>query len=138
QPISSDITPSSAGPVLFISHPQSITLSGDTGVGGTLPNATIQLMVGYPGTQHLYVQATHSGFALQGVSASELNPQNSVMSSGTVTINTYSAAVMGAGVYTDTLSISVCKDVACNEQIEGSPYVIPITYTVTGNVTPIA
>jgi hypothetical protein len=42
-------------------------------------------------------------------------------------------AQMGAGTYTDTITIKVCSDTACQKQISGSPQTISVTYRVTGN-----
>lgn len=42
-------------------------------------------------------------------------------------------AQMGAGTYTDTITIEVCSDSACQKQISGSPQTVNVTYTVTGN-----
>jgi hypothetical protein len=39
---------------------------------------------------------------------------------------------MGAGEYTGTVTVSVCRDEACSKHITNSPAVIPVTLTVTG------
>jgi hypothetical protein len=44
------------------------------------------------------------------------------------------AAQLGAGTYTDTISVSVCADAMCTQPLRGSPLSIPVTYTVTGSV----
>lgn len=44
-------------------------------------------------------------------------------------------ATLGAGTYSDTLTITACYDNACANPVPGSPLKIPVTYTVTGNAT---
>jgi hypothetical protein len=46
------------------------------------------------------------------------------------------AAQLGAGTYTDTISVSVCADALCTQPLPGSPLSIPVTYSVTGSVIP--
>jgi hypothetical protein len=43
---------------------------------------------------------------------------------------------MGAGTYTDTITITVCNDAKCASPVSGSPAKILITYIVTGNPVP--
>jgi hypothetical protein len=45
-------------------------------------------------------------------------------------------AEMGAGTYTDTITITVCNDAKCASPVTGSPAKILITYIVTGNPIP--
>jgi len=47
-------------------------------------------------------------------------------------------AIMGAGVYHDSLTLHVCQDSACTKELTGSPLVVPVTYTITGNTIPNA
>jgi hypothetical protein len=44
------------------------------------------------------------------------------------------AAQLGAGTYTDSISVSVCADAQCSEPLPGSPLTIPVTYSVTGSI----
>jgi hypothetical protein len=44
------------------------------------------------------------------------------------------AAQLGAGTYTDNISVSVCADALCSEPLPGSPLTIPVTYSVTGSI----
>jgi hypothetical protein len=60
--------------------------------------------------------------------------------SGTLSIHGITFAnpsLLGAGVYQDAITLKVCSDAACTQQISGSPLTIPVTYTVTGAPTPI-
>src|SRR6185437_1964602 len=60
--------------------------------------------------------------------------------SGNLTIHGITFAnpsLLGAGVYHDSITLKVCSDAACTQQISGSPLTIPITYTVTGAPTPM-
>jgi hypothetical protein len=44
------------------------------------------------------------------------------------------AAQLGAGTYTDAISISVCFDAQCAQPLPGSPLTLPVTYNVTGSL----
>jgi hypothetical protein len=39
---------------------------------------------------------------------------------------------LGPGVYKDEITLSVCEDQACQRPVSGSPWVVPVTYTVEG------
>jgi hypothetical protein len=52
---------------------------------------------------------------------------------GTLTVNLKSPSNIGPGVYLDTITISVCYDAACTKEALGSPWVLPVTYTVTAS-----
>jgi hypothetical protein len=47
-------------------------------------------------------------------------------------------SILGAGTYSDTITVKVCSDAQCSKPIAGSPQSIAIDYTVTGNTTPTA
>jgi hypothetical protein len=50
---------------------------------------------------------------------------------GTLTVNLKDPNVLGPGVYSDVITISVCYDQACTKQAAGSPWTLPVNYTVT-------
>jgi hypothetical protein len=52
---------------------------------------------------------------------------------GTLTVNLKSPSNIGPGVYSDTITISVCYDATCTKEALGSPWVLPVTYTVTAS-----
>jgi hypothetical protein len=43
------------------------------------------------------------------------------------------AATLGAGTYTDTISVSVCLDAQCLQPLPGSPQQVAVNYVVAGN-----
>jgi hypothetical protein len=47
-------------------------------------------------------------------------------------VNLLNAAQMGAGTYTDTISLTICTDPQCAHPI-GNPQIVGVTYVVTGN-----
>ena len=51
-------------------------------------------------------------------------------------VNLLAASVLGAGTYTDTITINVCADYQCTKPVAGSPQSIAVNYTVTGNPIP--
>lgn len=51
-------------------------------------------------------------------------------------VNMLSPAELGAGTYTDTITISACYDSACARPVAGSPQQVLVTYVITGNAIP--
>jgi len=52
---------------------------------------------------------------------------------GTLTVNMKSPADLGPGVYKDVITLSICYDSACTKPAAGTPFQIPITFTVTAS-----
>jgi hypothetical protein len=52
---------------------------------------------------------------------------------GILTVNLAPPAQLGPGTYQDTITLSVCYDTACKKPAVGSPWLIPVTYTVTAS-----
>jgi hypothetical protein len=50
---------------------------------------------------------------------------------GTLTVNMKTPAALGPGVYNDVITLSICYDTGCTKPAQGSPFTIPVTYTVT-------
>jgi hypothetical protein len=51
-------------------------------------------------------------------------------------VNFMTASLLGAGTYTDTITVKVCTDSQCAKPVAGSPQSIAVQYTVTGNPIP--
>ena len=51
-------------------------------------------------------------------------------------VNFLGASMLGAGTYTDTITVNVCTDSQCTKPVAGSPQSITVNYTVTGNPIP--
>jgi hypothetical protein len=56
--------------------------------------------------------------------------------SGRVSIRFRFPETLGPGVHRDTVTLKVCYDPACTQQVRGSPKVIPVSLTVTGGTAP--
>jgi hypothetical protein len=52
---------------------------------------------------------------------------------GVLTVNMKAPATLGPGVYSDLITLSICYDSACTKPAVGTPYEIPVTYTVTAS-----
>ncbi|HEV2269795.1 MAG TPA: hypothetical protein VGR92_10065 [Steroidobacteraceae bacterium] len=52
---------------------------------------------------------------------------------GVLTVNMRTPASLGPGIYSDAITLSICYDQGCSKQAVGSPYIIPVTYTVTAS-----
>jgi hypothetical protein len=52
---------------------------------------------------------------------------------GTLTVELKSPASLGPGIFADVITLSICYDRACTKAAVGSPYSIPVSYTVTAS-----
>ena len=52
---------------------------------------------------------------------------------GVLTVNMKSPASLGPGIYSDLITLSICYDSACTKPAAGTPFKIPVTYTVTAS-----
>jgi hypothetical protein len=53
--------------------------------------------------------------------------------SGKLSVNLALPATLGPGVYHDNITLEVCYDSACAKEANGSPWKIPLVYTVTAS-----
>lgn len=53
-----------------------------------------------------------------------------------IQVNMLLPAELGAGTYTDTITIAACYDSACAHPVAGSPQQVLVTYVITGNAIP--
>lgn len=81
-----------------------------------------------PYTTYLFGQSKADGVVASG---SWQVSQQGTGATGTLTIDLKSPATLGPGVYSDSVKISVCYDQACTKEALGSPWVLPVSYTVT-------
>jgi hypothetical protein len=82
-----------------------------------------------PYTTYLLGQSNANGVVASGSWAISENGTPT----GTLTVNLKSPSSIGPGVYSDTILISVCYDSACAKEAQGSPWTLPVTYTVTAS-----
>lgn len=52
---------------------------------------------------------------------------------GVLTVNMKTPASLGPGFYNDVITLSICYDQGCTREAVGSPYTIPVTYTITAS-----
>ena len=148
------IPPSSTGSVL------SLTAQADTSQGGgAITNNPFTFAVIHPDVHNYFFSVTYGGSAVNRINMSfdsiTFNTSNPASATpnviappigGTTTgqmaggsfvsvdsIYYNNAASQGAGTYSDIITIKVCYDAPCSQQVPGSPVTIPVTYTVTGN-----
>jgi hypothetical protein len=112
----------------FTVSPTSITVQATTVDGAPTASATITVQVTQApgGTANVYAvgDTTHAGVDSIGVSSSAAN-------TGLLQIQFKSPAALGAGTYTDTITLRMCFDTACNNPLTGGPATITTHYTVT-------
>lgn len=98
------------------------------------PGLQVNLSVANPPTGGtLYSATTFGGTAVS--SASIIWSPNLVngAQSGALELMLYLPAFIGSGTFHDTVTVAVCTDSKCAQQIAGSPVSVAVTYTVTGN-----
>ncbi len=81
-----------------------------TGVGANLPT----------------VSPAYSSFFVQSVTSSSLSATEME-----VAINLRPGSSMTIGTHTDNVTVRLCYDVYCQREVDGSPFIIGVTYTVT-------
>ena len=104
--------------------------SPDTASSATLAISVAAINGLPPYTTYLIGESKANGVVASGSWAVSENGTPT----GTLTVNLKSPASLGPGVYSDTITISVCYDAACTKEALGSPWVLPVTYTVTASV----
>jgi hypothetical protein len=77
---------------------------------------------------YLFVRQS-SGGIIQGINFDNVSDSDSYVQT-TVTLNLTSPAELGPGIYNDNLTVLVCYDPACAQQAVGSPWMIPLSYSV--------
>jgi hypothetical protein len=100
---------------------------------GTAPNSQIHFTINDPSGAAIYFTYGDQRTAIADISASS---PNSAIGQGALTLSfaLYQPAVMGSGTFKDQIEVQFCLDQQCTSQISGSPIVVSVSYTVTGNV----
>lgn len=119
---------SSPEPVSISVSQQSIAVATTT--YGTAPSTGVTVSVDHVPSSGLYIQGSYTVHGIDSVSSS-------IMGSSEFLYITFRApATLGVGVYTDTITIQVCRDQQCTQQVTNSPQQIAVTYTVTTGTLP--
>jgi hypothetical protein len=105
----------------------SVSETGTT-TNDVAPIATIQVSFSSVPAAAPYFKATFTGTAVAGYGAS-----SDTTSGVTLLVALWQPASLGAGTYTDTLTVSICVDSACATQYPGSPAKVAVKYVVTGS-----
>lgn len=81
-----------------------------------------------PYNTHLMSQSEANGVVANG--SWQVNA-NGAGATGTLTVNLKSPSSLGPGAYSDSIKLSICYDQACTKPAIGSPWTLPVSYTVT-------
>lgn len=108
--------------------PGSVTLNADT--RDNAPRASLVARLSGDLDRDVQPYIEHTANAITGVGFIE----NTDDQSGTVHINFAVPETLGPGTYRDTVTLKLCYDPACTEQVIGSPRQISVNLTVTGGV----
>ena len=115
---------------IYVVTPSSLTVeSPDTATSATaaISVAAIDGLPPYP--TYLIGESKANGVVANGSWSANQNGTPT----GTLTVNLKGPSSMGPGVYSDTILISVCYDLACTKPATGSPWTLPVAYTVTAS-----
>ena len=96
--------------------------------GSATATATVYTSQLPPYTTYLIGRSQENGIVANG--AWQVSQQGSGFT-GTLAVNLKSPNSLGPGIYSDVITISICYDQACTKQAIGSPWVLPVQYTVT-------
>ncbi len=102
--------------------PSSITASGV--LGNSAPATTLQAYI-QSNSGSYYIAGGYSTHGIAAISSAQNGGYDDI------TLQFKVPSDLGAGTYTDTLTIKGCYDQACTQQVTGSPAQITVTYTVT-------
>jgi hypothetical protein len=114
--------------------PHAIHVTGDTADGPNGPEADVTLTLTSAPAQWWYTTAW-SGYGPNGTSILWTDTGNGTWS-GRLQVTNYPPALMGAGTYTGTVTIRVCPDAQCTQDLPGSPLLLSYEYVVTGDPIP--
>lgn len=101
------------------------SLQADATIFGAAPTRTVGITLNNLGEQGVYVGGSYSSNGILVPSLSQTGP-----TSLTLTIPFKDPTTLGAGTYTDAVTVRACLESPCATHIAGSPQVILITYTV--------
>lgn len=96
------------------------------------PVATLTATLTNPPDDGVYVGYTSTGPAVLGVDVADSGP-----ATATISIRLRAPALLGVGVYTDSVTIYVCYDDRCNSPVGNSPQTITVEYRVTAGQGPL-
>ncbi len=90
------------------------------------PAPSFEVSLGSPPDEGVYVDYSTSGSIVASV-----DTRASSATQGTVSMVLLPPALLGAGVYTGSVQVSICYDSACERHVGGSPQTVSLRYTVT-------
>jgi outer membrane protein assembly factor BamB len=103
--------------------PATVTVGG--AMGSSPPTAQIQVDIVSTSSQQFFVDGSSTN---HGVSSVGQSTQSGVE---ILTLAFQAPSTLGAGTYTDTVTVKGCYDRACTQQVSGSPRSVSVTYTVS-------
>ena len=107
----------------FTVSPTTITVQASTSDAAPSGATTISVKLSASATVYAVGSWTRSGIDTVNVASSAPN-------TGTLQVMFKSPASLGPGTYTDTISLRMCFDTACNKPLSGGPVAITAHYTV--------
>lgn len=102
-------------------------ISASATASGAAPRQSVQIVIANPPATRLAVSVQSSGAGIAGTPIT-FDSGGRPLALG---VDFQSPAILGPGVYTSALTISVCLDQQCASPLAGSPLVVTAQYTVT-------
>ncbi|MFT3906985.1 MAG: hypothetical protein QM718_11815 [Steroidobacteraceae bacterium] len=114
---------------IFTLSSRSVSLSAATGGSGPISHVT--LTVTNPPSSSYYYSYKWDGTAAASVAMTWTSD-----TTADISIQGWPPGQLGAGSFSDTVTIELCSDSACAQELAGSPATIAVSYQVTGAALP--
>lgn len=114
------------GPPMQVS---TLHLVVDAGQADPVPSVPLLVSLDGEPEQTLRIVVEHGTRGLAGFGYGERTTRTAQ-----VLLNFKDPRQLGAGVYQDTVTIKVCADLGCREQVPNSPATVQVTYSVDGTL----
>ncbi len=85
------------------------------------------------GAYVFYTSESGGPVASMSFQQTSANSEPYAYGTGVLTVNMKIPATLGPGVYSDLITLSICYDSGCTKPAVGTPYEIPVTYTITAS-----
>ena len=115
---------------------QPTTIALETPSSAAAPSTTVNVTaydVPPYGAYVSYVSQSGGPIASMAFRQTSASAEPYAYGTGVLTVNMKSPASLGPGFYSDLIKLSICYDSACTKPAVGSPFQIPVTYTVTAS-----
>jgi hypothetical protein len=124
----SDAPVASSAPSATVARQQVVVSAAATDT--TVPYTTVDIALDNLPKEGIYLGGHYSTNGLSAV-----NTANPSASMGQLLLTFKPPWTLPDGTYTDRITVQLCLDEACTKQVNGSPFTVTVTYTVSGSTS---